>query len=112
MGIFQLDFVACPAIDCGILLGQKTYAEAEPLLLAGYEGMKAREAKVPKPRLTQAGERIVKLYEAWGQPEKAAEWRAKLDRKFPDCAGCFRQVTMLILRSKAVHCRQLLSLRL
>ena len=29
------------------LLGQKKYAEAEPLLLAGYEGMKQREAKIP-----------------------------------------------------------------
>ncbi len=27
----------------GLLLGQKKYEEAEPLLLAGYEGMKERE---------------------------------------------------------------------
>src|SRR5437899_1032219 len=27
------------------LLGQKKYAEAEPLLLSGYEGMREREAK-------------------------------------------------------------------
>ena len=31
----------------GSLLGQKKYAEAEPLLLAGYEGMKQREEKIP-----------------------------------------------------------------
>ena len=31
----------------GSLLGQKKYAEAEPLLLAGYEGMKQREGKIP-----------------------------------------------------------------
>ena len=30
----------------GSLLGQKNYADAEPLLLAGYEGMKEREAAV------------------------------------------------------------------
>src|SRR5262245_48599728 len=31
----------------GALLGQKKYADAEPLLLAGYEGMKKREVNIP-----------------------------------------------------------------
>ena len=65
----------------GSLLGQKRYAEAEPLLIEGYEGMKAREAKVPpraKVRLTEAGARVVDLYESWGQPDKASEWRVKV----------------------------------
>ncbi len=31
----------------GALLGQGRYAEAEPLVIGGYEGMKAREAKIP-----------------------------------------------------------------
>ena len=65
----------------GSLLGQKKYAEAEPLIVSGYEGMKAREAKIPppgKPRLAEAAERVVKLYEAWGKKDKAAEWRARL----------------------------------
>jgi eukaryotic-like serine/threonine-protein kinase len=63
------------------LLGRKKYAAAEPLILAGYEGMKAREAKIPaaaKPRLQEAAHRVVQLYEAWSQPEKAAAWRRKL----------------------------------
>ena len=30
------------------LLGQKEHAEAEPLILAGYEGTRAREANVPR----------------------------------------------------------------
>ncbi len=62
------------------LAGQKNYAEAEPLLVSGYEGMKAREAKIPavaRVRIDEAIERLVKLYEAWGKPEKAAESRAK-----------------------------------
>jgi TolA-binding protein len=66
----------------GSLLGQEKYAEAEPLLLSGYKGMKGRETKVPapaRPRLAESGERVVRLYEAWGQPEKAKEWRAKLE---------------------------------
>jgi serine/threonine protein kinase/tetratricopeptide (TPR) repeat protein len=63
------------------LLGRKAYPEAEPLIISGYEGMKAREAKIPwqaKPRLNAAAERVVTLYEAWGKPEKAAAWREKL----------------------------------
>ncbi len=65
------------------LMGEKKFAEAEPLILAGYEGMKAREAKIPvpsKPRLTEAADRIVQLYETWGKKDKAAEWRVKLAR--------------------------------
>ncbi len=66
------------------LLGQKKFAEAEPLVLEGYEGMKAREAKIPAPsrrRLTEAANRIVKLYEAWDRKGKALEWRKKLDEQ-------------------------------
>ena len=67
----------------GSLLGQKKYAEAEPLLISGYEGMKAREAKVPaagKIRITEAAQRLVTLYESWGKPEKANEWRDRLPK--------------------------------
>jgi serine/threonine protein kinase/tetratricopeptide (TPR) repeat protein len=67
----------------GSLLGQKKYAEAEPFIVAGYEGLKAREAKIPppgRPHLPEAAERAVKLYEAWGKMEKAAEWRTRLVR--------------------------------
>jgi serine/threonine protein kinase/Flp pilus assembly protein TadD len=66
----------------GALLGQQNYAEAEPLLLQGYEGMKQREAKIPLAsqgsRLAQAAERLAQLYEATGQPDEARVWRAKL----------------------------------
>jgi serine/threonine protein kinase/WD40 repeat protein len=65
----------------GSLMGQKKYAEAEPLIIAGYEGMKAREAKIPrqgKSRMSDAELRVVKLYEDWGKKDKAALWRAKL----------------------------------
>lgn len=57
------------------------YAEAEPLLLQGYEGMRAREPRIPagsKPRLTEAGDRVVALYEAEGRKVTADEWRKKL----------------------------------
>lgn len=66
----------------GSLMGQEKYAEAEPLLLAGYEGMKGREAKIPpqsKKYLSEALERVVQLYDGWGKKDQADEWRKKLD---------------------------------
>ena len=65
----------------GALLGQKKYAEAEPLLLSGYEGMKQREDKIPtegKPRLKETLQRLVQLYEATAQSERATEGKRKL----------------------------------
>jgi serine/threonine protein kinase/tetratricopeptide (TPR) repeat protein len=64
----------------GALLAQKKYADAEPLLLAGYEGMKQREAKIPangQVRLTEALERLVQFYDAWDKKDRADEWRKK-----------------------------------
>src|SRR5205823_5776191 len=61
------------------LAGQGKHAQAEPPLIGGYEGLKAREAKIPpqaKPRLAGAAERVVRLYEAWSKPEQAALWQA------------------------------------
>ena len=60
------------------LLGQKNYDAAEPFLLGGYGGLTERASKIPagsKRLLKEAGERLVQLYEAWGKPDKAAEWR-------------------------------------
>ncbi|MHB1425598.1 MAG: tetratricopeptide repeat protein [Gemmataceae bacterium] len=63
------------------LLGQKKYAEAEPLLVQGYDGMKQRQDKIPPAyrqlRLSEALERVVRLYKATDQQEKAAAWRKK-----------------------------------
>jgi eukaryotic-like serine/threonine-protein kinase len=79
------------------LAAQRQYEKAEPLLLNGYKGL--REAAgappvtdswpirwmgslhaspgAPPERIRQALDRIIELYEAWGKPDKAAEWRAK-----------------------------------
>ena len=68
----------------GALLGQKKYAEAEPLLKAGYEGMKKRAEKLPpgsKDRLAQALDRLIELPEATNKPDDAKKWedeKAKL----------------------------------
>ena len=61
--------------------GQQKHADAEPLLVKGFKGLKKHEAQIPmkpKARLIEALERLVKLYEAWGKPEQAAEWRQRL----------------------------------
>ncbi len=66
------------------LLGQEKFAEAEEFLLRGYRGMKAREKEIPargRPTLAEVLAAIVRLYEAWGQPEKAAEWRKELEAR-------------------------------
>jgi serine/threonine protein kinase len=69
----------------GALLGQKRYADAEPLLLAGYEGLKKREARIPASHrqryLTEAVVRLVQLYDAWNKKDEAAKWRQQLPAK-------------------------------
>ena len=66
----------------GLLLEQKRYAEAEPLLVSGYEGLKQREASIPanvKKRLREAVERLVQFSEAIGKLDEAAKWRKELE---------------------------------
>ena len=73
----------------GALLGQKKLAEAEPLLLAGYFGMKEREQSIPSigsTRIPETLQRLVELYSVMHTAEpdkgfdaKAAEWQKKLD---------------------------------
>jgi hypothetical protein len=43
--------------------------------------MKARESRITVPerfRLREAAERVVRLYEAWNQPDRATVWKTKL----------------------------------
>ena len=59
------------------LLRQGRHPEAEPLLLAAYEGMEPFPEAAGKRNEVLEG--IVGLYEAWGKPERAAAWKAKTD---------------------------------
>jgi hypothetical protein len=66
----------------GAFLGQKKYADAEPLLLAGYQGMKKQQAKIPpqgRARLAEAVERLLQLCEATDRNDEAARWRKELE---------------------------------
>ena len=62
------------------LMGQKKLAEAEPLLLSGYEGLKQRETQVSNHAkiFTEVLQRLARCYEAEKRADKAAEWKAKL----------------------------------
>jgi hypothetical protein len=63
----------------GCLLAEGKYGEAEPLLVAGYEGTNQRAAAIPSTsriRIPEALERLVQLYTAWDKRDEAAKWRA------------------------------------
>ena len=72
------------------LLGQRKFTEAEPLLVAAYEGINQRREKIPpeyKFRLRESLECLARLYAATGRPDQAAEWKKKLanyDKAEPD----------------------------
>jgi tetratricopeptide (TPR) repeat protein len=57
------------------LRGQRRFAEAEPLLLAGYERFKVPNS-VTKGWLAHVLTALVRLYEAEGRPDEAAKYRA------------------------------------
>ena len=75
--------LAAALADVGkALLDAKAYADAEPLLLAGYEGAKKHTSQVsPRGRsnLMSTLERLVRLYDAWDKPDEAAKWRKELE---------------------------------
>jgi serine/threonine protein kinase/tetratricopeptide (TPR) repeat protein len=68
------------------LLGQQKYADAEPLLVQCYQGMREKgpgqnsPGSSTKQHLTEALERLVQLYDAWGKEAEAARWRKELEQ--------------------------------
>ena len=71
-----------------VLLGQQKYAEAEPLLLQGYGGLKMDETIHPavRRRRIEVGGWIVRFYEATNKPDQARLWREKVNPKLPNAA--------------------------
>jgi serine/threonine protein kinase/tetratricopeptide (TPR) repeat protein len=61
--------------DC--LAQQNKFAEAEPLLLDGYDILAKATDDAPPVQLNDAVDRIVTLYERWDKPEQAETWREK-----------------------------------
>ena len=63
------------------LMGLRKFAEAEPALIAGYEGMLQKKSRIRVPSrgvLVEAGQRLVDFYQLQGKPDKAAEWKARI----------------------------------
>jgi len=58
------------------LTTQKRFAEAEPLLLYSYESLKKSQS-ANSPRTKTALQRLVVLYDNWGKPDAADEYRNK-----------------------------------
>jgi hypothetical protein len=56
------------------LARQRRFAEAEPLVVGGYEALKAFRGE-RDDRTAEALARVVALYEAWKRPDAAATYR-------------------------------------
>jgi hypothetical protein len=68
----------CQMVLGASLVGQKRLEEAEPLLLAGYRGLKEKEASIPassKQVIARAAEWLARLYREEGKLELAAQWK-------------------------------------
>jgi hypothetical protein len=63
----------------GCLADLGRHGEAEPLLLGAYETL-SRSTGPTAGATRQALEQLAALYESWGRPESAAEYRAALGR--------------------------------
>jgi len=65
------------------LLGQKRFAAAEPLLQAGYDGLKQEENDIPftsQGLLADALRRLIDVYRATGKNEEATKLQPELER--------------------------------
>jgi serine/threonine protein kinase/tetratricopeptide (TPR) repeat protein len=74
-------FDACSMLGAS-LAGQGKYAEAEPLLVSGYQGIKQRELGIPRttnPPVSESIKRLARLYELTNRADQAAEWKKKLE---------------------------------
>lgn len=63
------------------LLHLHRFAEAEPLIVAGYQGLQQRAGTMQASRkadITAAEERILRLYATWDRPNQLSQWRLKL----------------------------------
>jgi len=64
------------------LAAQGRFSEAEPLLLGSYQTLKADTGEGAQ-YAPAALARIISLYKAWGQPDRAAPWQALADSPSP-----------------------------
>jgi RNase P/RNase MRP subunit POP5 len=70
----------CESLLGASLAGQRRLAEAEPMLVDGYQGLVQRQAGIARQNrhyLDEARNALVRLYTDWGKPDKAAEAQAR-----------------------------------
>jgi hypothetical protein len=68
---------------------QKKYADAEPLLLKGYESLKKMEYFLEprdEPRIPEAVDRLIELYTVTNKPDEVKKWRAERAKYPPPAA--------------------------
>jgi len=66
--------------ELGVLYKEQArYDEAEKLLLEAVEGRRLKLSD-KHPFTLESWHNLIEIYEAWGKPEKAAQWRKKLPR--------------------------------
>ena len=61
-------------------LGRNPANDEEPLLLEALEGRRLKLGDTHQ-HTQESLNNLIELYEAWGKPEKAEEWRGKLPKK-------------------------------
>ena len=61
-----------------LLLDNEAYADAEMLFRTALQIRTNSQLSADSPQSTEIVEQLVELYDRWGRPEKAAEYRAKL----------------------------------
>ena len=64
------------------LLGHAKFDEPQPMLMAGFEGLRARESTIPpqgKVRVPECLDRLIELYEELERPPELIKYQAIRD---------------------------------
>jgi serine/threonine protein kinase/tetratricopeptide (TPR) repeat protein len=80
---------ACESELGASLVGEKEYAEAEPLLLSAFEGLTRTQKQSEDPFSRALGRQspvetagwIARMYEEWGKSQQATEWRQRAETR-------------------------------
>jgi eukaryotic-like serine/threonine-protein kinase len=67
-----------------LLMDMKKFAEAEPLMLAGYKEYQDHKDQMPKHNhghMKMAALQLTRLYKELGKPDETAKWKAELERQ-------------------------------
>ena len=94
----RLAILFCQSDLGAALLGQKKFAEAEPLLLASFNAMKQREKTIPpgrRYRLPEVVDRLIELCTATNKPDEVKNRRGagEVYRGCPSVVRQWRQAT-------------------